>query len=81
MYVRMLAPPNKCKGKEERGNEVYIIWIGSLPKGTTLVMLVGIFCVFIQFANGHSTDDGEPPWLVIISLFFSSCVVNDGEIP
>jgi len=57
----MSAPPNKCKGKEERGSEVYNIWIGSWPKGTTLVMLVGMFCVFIQFVNGHNIDDNKPP--------------------
>jgi hypothetical protein len=38
---------NKYKGKEKKGNEIYNIWIGSWPKGTTLLMLVGFFCVFI----------------------------------
>jgi hypothetical protein len=38
-------------------------------------------CVFIQFVNGHSTDDGKPPWLVVISLFFFSGVANDDELP
>jgi hypothetical protein len=81
LYVGMSTLPNKCKGKEERGSEVYNIWIGSWPKGTTPMMLVGIFCVFIQFVNGHSTDDDEPPWLVIIFLFFFSSVANDDELP
>ncbi len=49
LYVGMLAPPNKCKGKEERGNEVYNIWISSWPKGTTPMMLVGISCVCWKF--------------------------------
>jgi hypothetical protein len=54
----MSPPPGKCKGKEERGNEVYNIWIGSWPKGTTPVMLAGVLKIhFIQFVNGHSTVD------------------------
>jgi hypothetical protein len=35
---------------------------------------------FIQFVNGHSIDDGEPPWLIVISLFFLG-VVDDDELP
>jgi len=39
--------------------------------------LISIFCIFLGVV-----DDGEPPWLVIISLpFFSSGVANDGEPP
>ncbi len=52
LYVGMSPPPNKCKGKEEKGSEVYNIWTGSWPKRTTPVMLVGISCVcwvFILF--------------------------------
>ncbi len=61
LYVGMSPPLNKCKGKEERGSEVYNIWIGSWPKGTTPVMLDVVFSVleihFIQFVNGHSIVD------------------------
>jgi hypothetical protein len=35
----------------------------------------------IQFVNGHSTDDDEPPWLIVISLFFFLGVANDDELP
>ncbi len=39
--------------------------------------LVGIFCIFLGVVN-----DGEPPWLVVISLpFFSSGAADDGEPP
>jgi hypothetical protein len=34
-------------------------------------------CMFIQFVNGHNIDDGEPPWLVVIFLFFFLGVVDD----
>jgi hypothetical protein len=34
-----VTTPYKCKGKEERGSEVYNIKIGSWPKGTTPVMV------------------------------------------
>ncbi len=78
LYVGMSPPPNKCKGKEEKGSDVYNIWINSWSKGTTPMMLVGVFlCVleihFIQFVNGHNIDDGEPPWFIIIFNFFLSC--------
>jgi len=35
-----------------------------------------IFCIFLSVV-----DDGEPPWLIIISLFFFSGVADDGEPP
>jgi hypothetical protein len=37
--------------------------------------------MFIQFVNGHNTDDGEPPWLIVIFLFFFSCVADDNKLP
>ncbi len=45
LYVGMCTPPNKCKSKEGNNNEVYTIWIGSWPKGTTPMMLARIFYV------------------------------------
>jgi hypothetical protein len=77
----ILASLNKCKGKEERGSDVYNIWIGSWPKGTTPMMLIGGFYVFIQLVNEHNIDDDEPPWFVVIFLFFFLGVVDDGELP
>jgi len=35
-----------------------------------------IFCIFLGVA-----DDGEPPWLIIISLLCFSGVADDGEPP
>jgi len=36
---------------------------------------------FIQFVNGHSIDDDEPPWLIVISLIFLLSVIDDGKPP
>jgi hypothetical protein len=49
LYVGMSPPSDKCKGKEEKNSEVYSIWTCSWPKGTTLVMLVGVSCVCWKF--------------------------------
>jgi hypothetical protein len=56
-----VSTPNKCKGKEEKGSEVYNIWIGSWPKRITSDVGWNFLCVFIQFVNGHFIDDSEPP--------------------
>jgi hypothetical protein len=49
LYVGMSPPLDKCKGKEEKGSEVYNIWTGSWPKGTTPVMLVRVSYVCWKF--------------------------------
>jgi hypothetical protein len=55
---------------------------GLLAKGNhTSDASWNFLCVFIQFVNGHSVNDDEPPWLVAISLFFFSGVTDDYELP
>jgi hypothetical protein len=52
MYMGISPPLDKYKGKEERGSEVYNIWTGSRPKGTTPMMLLKVSyvcCKFILF--------------------------------